>query len=67
MSIASFVALKGKCMNHLENYECDFKGIAIFGTGAVAYAENFRGGPTFITIVWRHKSILGEVPKARPL
>jgi len=51
MSIASFVALKRKCMNHLENYECDFKGIAIFGTGAVAYAENFRGGPTFVTIV----------------
>jgi len=32
---------------------------------AVVYAENFRGGPSFVTIVWRHKSTLGEVPKAR--
>jgi len=23
--------------------------------------------PSFVTIVWRHKSTLGEVPKARPL
>jgi len=25
-----------------------------------------RGGQSFVTIVWRHKSTLGEVPKARP-
>jgi len=25
-----------------------------------------EGGPSFVTIVWRHKSTLGEVPKARP-
>jgi len=28
---------------------------------AVAYAENFRGGPNFVTIVWRRKPILREV------
>ena len=26
-----------------------------------------EGGQSFVTIVWRHKSTLGEVPKARPL
>jgi len=25
-----------------------------------------EGGQSFVTIVWRHKSTLGEVPKARP-
>jgi len=25
-----------------------------------------EGGPSFVTILWRHKSTLGEVPKARP-
>jgi len=25
-----------------------------------------RGRPSFVTIVWRHKSTLVEVPKARP-
>jgi len=25
-----------------------------------------EGGQSFFTIVWRHKSTLGEVPKARP-
>jgi len=25
-----------------------------------------RGWPSFVTIVWRHKSTSGEVPKARP-
>jgi len=35
-------------------------------TVSVANAENFWGGPSFVTIVWRHKSTLGEVPKARP-
>jgi len=25
-----------------------------------------RRGQSFVTIVWRHKSTLGEVPKARP-
>jgi len=33
---------------------------------AVTYAENFRGGASFVTIVWRRKSTLREVPKARP-
>jgi len=27
---------------------------------SVAYAENFRGGQGFVTIVWRHKSTLGK-------
>jgi len=26
---------------------------------SVAYAENFRGGAIFVTIVWRHKSTSG--------
>jgi len=38
----------------------------IMTSQSVAYAENFRGGESFVTIVWRHKSNLGEVPKARP-
>jgi len=25
-----------------------------------------RGGPSFVTIVWRHKSTLGKGRKARP-
>jgi len=34
---------------------------------SVACAENFQGGgPSFVTIAWRHKSALKEVPKARP-
>jgi len=28
--------------------------------------EISEGGQSFVTIVWRHKSTLGEVPKARP-
>jgi len=24
------------------------------------------GGPSFVTIMWRHTSTLGEVPKTRP-
>jgi len=32
----------------------------------VAYAENVRGGASFVTIVWRHISTLGDVPKSRP-
>jgi len=28
--------------------------------------RKFPRGQSFVTIVWRHKSTLGEVPKARP-
>ena len=28
--------------------------------------QKISGGGNFVAIVWRHKSTLGEVPKARP-
>jgi len=44
-----------------------WKVLARMGIGYSGVRRKFsREGQSFVTIVWRHKSTLGEVPKAQP-